>query len=53
MTPENFEDIKSAINLLLANPNLKRIDGNGWLVYIVSNAIRVDISIASNRKREV
>lgn len=50
MKPEDFEDIKAAISLLEANPRLKRLDGNGWLVYVVGNIIRVDISMEMNKK---
>lgn len=43
MTPEEFDMIRKAIEILQMNRELKRIDGDNWLVYIVGSIIRVDI----------
>ncbi len=43
--PDGFTAIKTAIELLLSNPQLKRIDGDKWSVYFVGKIIRIDIGV--------
>jgi hypothetical protein len=40
----SLKDISEAINTLLDNPSIKRLDGDGWKAYRVADQIRVDIS---------
>lgn len=43
MTTDIFEPIRKAIEILQSNPQLKKIEGSGWMVYMVGKIIRVDI----------
>jgi len=40
---ETLEAIRDAIEILQKNLNINRIDGKGWIVYLVGNIIRIDI----------
>jgi hypothetical protein len=39
----NFDEVKEAVVILQTNPKLKKIDGNGWSVYVVGKIIRIDV----------
>lgn len=43
MTLEQLEAIRKAIEILQMTPDVKRIDGSNWSVYMVGKMIRVDI----------
>jgi len=43
MNDEDFLVLKKAIETIQMNPNIKRLDGTKWSVYIVGTIIRVDI----------
>lgn len=40
---EKLKAISAAIDTLLNNPHLKRLDGEGWRAYRVGVQIRVDV----------
>lgn len=48
---ERLDAISAAIDTLLSNPHLKRLDGEGWRAYRVGVQIRVDVdNHAENEK---
>jgi hypothetical protein len=38
-----LQEISSAVETLMDNPSIKRLDGDGWKAYRVVDQIRVDI----------